>query len=398
MEKTSSTTSSLISITIMLCNFVNRSKTMNNPNFANRSEAKIPSWRDCQLKTANLLSPLHSALCLFLIFNFSFLIETQATIRYVSKTGTSTPPYTTWETAADSIQKAIDICLPGDTVLVANGVYYENLVINTPLNLIGSSMDSTIIDGRGLGDFTITLNEICSINLFNVYGKGLSTIQTASVTAFSYLSVENCRIQEASDGVAFINSGKISNCIITDCRAGLGLAPVADTCKIFVNNNLITLKNTNESGIRSSIFGHFYIANNIILGINSIESGISIGAPRKVYINNNLISGFACNIYFDIVIDTAFVKNNILSYNKVGWPLGSIQSDGNHVFVKNVILPHNKVGIDGDSRVRTDYNIFWENNVDLSGIIFGDSDRVVDPMFVKDTLPNSQLDFDYHLQ
>src|SRR5690606_1240734 len=134
MEKTSSTTSSLISITIMLCNFVNRSKTMNNPNFANRSEAKIPSWRDCQLKTANLLSPLHSALCLFLIFNFSFLIETQATIRYVSKTGTSTPPYTSWETAADSIQKAIDICLPGDTVLVANGVYYENLVINTPLN------------------------------------------------------------------------------------------------------------------------------------------------------------------------------------------------------------------------------------------------------------------------
>ncbi|MBK7497929.1 MAG: hypothetical protein IPI19_02200 [Ignavibacteriales bacterium] len=42
------------------------------------------------------------------------------TIRYVSKTGTSTPPYTSWQTAADSIQKCINICVDGDTVYVAN--------------------------------------------------------------------------------------------------------------------------------------------------------------------------------------------------------------------------------------------------------------------------------------
>ena len=69
----------------------------------------------------------------------------QASIRYVSKTGTSTPPYTSWQTAADSIQKCINICVDGDTVYVANGVYKENLVINTAISLIGSSMDSTVI-------------------------------------------------------------------------------------------------------------------------------------------------------------------------------------------------------------------------------------------------------------
>jgi hypothetical protein len=45
-----------------------------------------------------------------------------------------------------------------------------------------------------------------------------------------------------------------------------------------------------------------------------------------------------------------------------------------------------------------DYNIFWNNENDLYGLTYGDSDKVADPMFVKDTLPNPQLDFDYHLQ
>jgi hypothetical protein len=52
-------------------------------------------------------------LLLFITHSLSY-----ATIRYVSKTGTSIPPYTTWETASDSIQKAIDASLSGDTVIV----------------------------------------------------------------------------------------------------------------------------------------------------------------------------------------------------------------------------------------------------------------------------------------
>mgnify|MGYP005838280831 CR=1 FL=1 len=64
------------------------------------------------------------------IVNFTLYIEAQATVRYVSKTGTSTPPYTSWETAADSIQKSINICVDGDTIVVVNGTYKESLVIN----------------------------------------------------------------------------------------------------------------------------------------------------------------------------------------------------------------------------------------------------------------------------
>ena len=60
-----------------------------------------------------------------LIVNSSLLI-THATVRFVSKSGTSTPPYTSWETAADSIQKCINFSVDGDTIIVANGVYHES--------------------------------------------------------------------------------------------------------------------------------------------------------------------------------------------------------------------------------------------------------------------------------
>lgn len=88
----------------------------------------------------------------FFIFNFSFLI---ATVRYVSKTGNSTPPYITWETAADSIQKCINICVFGDTIYVANGVYKEQVVMIDGLSLIGGGTDSCVVDSR---DFPLTNN------------------------------------------------------------------------------------------------------------------------------------------------------------------------------------------------------------------------------------------------
>ncbi|NNL20943.1 MAG: hypothetical protein HKO83_06440, partial [Ignavibacteriaceae bacterium] len=67
-----------------------------------------------------------------------------ATVRYVSKTGNSTPPYTSWATAADSIMECINICVFGDTIYVANGVYKELVDMIPGLKLIGAGMDSCI--------------------------------------------------------------------------------------------------------------------------------------------------------------------------------------------------------------------------------------------------------------
>ena len=98
------------------------------------------------------------------------IFTANATIRYVSKTGTSTPPYTSWQTAADSIQKCINICSFGDTVYVANGVYKEQIVMIPGLSLIGSGIDSCIIDTGELAQpasfYTIRFLDSCNVKGF----------------------------------------------------------------------------------------------------------------------------------------------------------------------------------------------------------------------------------------
>ena len=71
----------------------------------------------------------YQTLFLLLALLTAYSLQLNATVRYVSKTGNSTSPYLTWDTAADSIQKCIDICVFGDTIYVANGVYEERVVM-----------------------------------------------------------------------------------------------------------------------------------------------------------------------------------------------------------------------------------------------------------------------------
>ena len=98
-----------------------------------------------------------------LIILTTYSLPLNATVRYVSKTGLSIPPYTTWENAADSIQKCINICVFGDTIYVANGVYDEKVVMIAGLSLIGAGADSCIIDTREL----VTSQNFVSVKVAN---------------------------------------------------------------------------------------------------------------------------------------------------------------------------------------------------------------------------------------
>ena len=69
-----------------------------------------------------------------------------AETRYVSKTGRNEPPYTTPETAAKTIQAALDACFTSDVVRVGPGEYDESVTIRQDgIILLGAGRDQSRI-------------------------------------------------------------------------------------------------------------------------------------------------------------------------------------------------------------------------------------------------------------
>ncbi|MCK5030887.1 MAG: hypothetical protein KAR64_05430, partial [Thermoplasmatales archaeon] len=57
------------------------------------------------------------------------------------------------------IQDAIDAATLGDTIYVRLGVYYENLVVNKTISLVGEDKNTTIINGNNSGYYTILIQD-----------------------------------------------------------------------------------------------------------------------------------------------------------------------------------------------------------------------------------------------
>jgi hypothetical protein len=341
-----------------------------------------------------------------LIVNSSLLI-THATVRFVSKSGTSTPPYTSWETAADSIQKCINVCVDGDTVYVANGVYKEFLVINPSISLFGMSMDSTVIDGRGLGPYyTVRANADQTIAGFKIIGKGFGTDTSYTVISTNRhnLNVLNCKISNANNGIYISSSsGLLSDLLIDNVNIGITTFCGYDTCKPVIKNSVIIVRPGSGIGIENFHQGQPTIKNNIILATQyETSSGIrNVIELKKLIVENNEVAGFMLNVDVGVTYDTVKVINNLIrDYNSTNTGLGAIYGyDGTEkTIIRNNILFNNRIGIRFTGDPNSDYNLYWANEINVTnGTALGDSDIFADPMFVKDTLAYTQTG-NYHLQ
>jgi len=120
----------------------------------NETGTNIVSDRDGHFRLSKLLKVLIlSTILVVLISGTGY-----STIRYV-KAGNPTPvyPYTSWATASDSIQKVVDMCESGDTILIGTGIYREQVVSEHPgrdLAIIGIDVDSCIVDLSGFPQFS----------------------------------------------------------------------------------------------------------------------------------------------------------------------------------------------------------------------------------------------------
>ena len=271
-----------------------------------------------------------------------------------------------------TIQSAINNASSGDTVLVLDGIYYENLVINKSVSLVGESIESTIIDGN-------RTDNVISITTSNVYLTGFTIRRSRSSEGYSGIHVEyssgniitNNKVMDNYHGISVVSSnGNVvsDNTIVSSSLTAIRLFSSDDNV---VYGNIIS---TSYGGIRlySSIRNE--ISNNTI---SRCLQGIILLVSRVNVISDNFLYSITGDgIYFSSSDDNV-VYGNIISASYSGiylWVSGRNVVSGNTIannyrgialeLSGNNSIYHNNLGENyfNNTEVKGDLANFWDYN------------------------------------
>jgi len=198
-----------------------------------------------------------------------------------------------------TIQEAINHANPGDTIFVyKNRTYFEHVVVNKSVSLVGEDRDSTIVDGSGTGNvFSIEANNV-SIESFTVR-RGDSGVL---VEHSSGNDISHNKITDSRDGIilSFSSNTVVSgNTISSNNYYGIYLNYASNNV---VSDNVIT---NNVDGISLN-----YASNNVVFGntVSSNDYGISLDSSS----NNVILGNTITNNFLGISL---IISNNTIYHN-----------------------------------------------------------------------------------
>lgn len=130
-----------------------------------------------------------------------------------------------------TIQAGIDTAMIGDTVMVAAGTYYENLIISQQISLLGEHRDNVIINGSGTGDVVyIEANNVTVGNLtITNSGTGIMDVGLELDHADNCV-IELCKFSGNYVGFELYGSSfnRISRCIFESNTYGIRFWEIED--------------------------------------------------------------------------------------------------------------------------------------------------------------------------
>lgn len=236
---------------------------------------------------------LASSLFVFPVSSLTIKSTSTNTILFVDDDfNETTPGYNI--TNFSKIQYAIDNASSGDTVFVYNGIYTENLIINSSISLIGEKRDSTIING--------TSDEIIKIKKDNVKISGFF-IRRLRLTSYTHSTDIKVRGNNT-----VIDNNKLYR------------------AHVYLNKyDSITISNNNHT------HAHIFLRdskNNIVYHNYMYSCYIALSNSSDSEFNNNIVDG--AGDYAGLVVKSKNVKikNNIIK----NYFLGIImESTGNEI-------------------------------------------------------------------
>jgi parallel beta-helix repeat protein len=197
-----------------------------------------------------------------------------------------------------TIQDSIDKAQPGDKIRVYSGIYFENVIVNKSVILIGNGSANTFINGRGSGNVFTILSNNCKISEFTIINssdKWYSNWRHSGIKIIAdNIVIKNCTIKSHKNhgiNIKNSNNNSIINCIFESNTRAINIE----------SSNFNKIRNCD---IKSSSWSAINITNSnkneiINCNISVIDVGINI-----VGSNNKIISNqFEIITYYALRID-----------------------------------------------------------------------------------------------
>jgi parallel beta-helix repeat protein len=268
-----------------------------------------------------------------------------------------------------SISAAVDNASPNEVIFVKSGVYYENLLINKSLTLIGEDSKNTILIGTG--GIERGQNTVVTLAADHVKISGF-TIESLNYSIASYhasgisIKGDNCTIagniiRNTYYGIFCSSQSSITiseNNITSNLKDGVRFCG-GSLNKI--SKNSIT-ENT-QSGIAIEGYSNTIARNKI----KNNGRGIGIGSSHSLVFGNNLNGNDESGLYF--VGSNNIVSANKISENKWGIYFTPYFAAPNENQFYHNNFADNEVNIGGSSP----YNIqFWDSGYPSGGNYWSD--------------------------
>ncbi len=262
---------------------------------------------------------------------------------YVDDDNTSGPWDGTEEHPYQHIQDAIDNADDGDTIIVKDGIYQENVVVYRSVTLIGQNKTATIIDGGGKGNVVKITDIKVTVKNFTITNSGNTQEmmrKDAGVTicngSYNVKIQENIISNNRGNGIYADNPNYVTiigNDITNNAWDGIGFYEKISNPMNEISNN--TISNNGIDGVYLfQSFANIY-HNNIsynggygvhlqrIQGIDIMYNKISNnkrGVNLKINCIDNKIwfNNITYNTEFGLYVQTQSSKNRIFKNNFIG--------------------------------------------------------------------------------
>lgn len=235
-----------------------------------------------------------------------------------------------------TIQEAIDAAEAGETFFIRSGTYFEKIIIDKPISLIGESNENTIIVGSKEPPASRT-GDVVFISSNNVKMSGVTVKNSGTyiddagieLKGSKNCSISNCIVMESNHGIyldlssnntienntlsafwgygIFLWSSISNNLISNKCSYGhTGIAIDASSHNNMVENN--TIHSNRHCGITMHTSNYNFIFNNT--SSKNGNQGIKLSSC-----SNNTITNNTSNLNHDVGFFLKSSNDNILMNN-----------------------------------------------------------------------------------